>query len=116
MDEAAQHVATIETERQGSNDRIVAGHRHAEFETSVRPMLVVVPDVFPQNPCQVTAAKDQDPVEAFHSHCPHPAFRVGIGFRRANGGLDDRIPSERNTSSKLSVNFVSRSRIRNVND
>jgi Cys-tRNA synthase (O-phospho-L-seryl-tRNA:Cys-tRNA synthase) len=58
VDESAQYVATIETERQGSNDRIVPGHRHAEFEASVRPMLVVVPDVLPQNPCQVTAAKD----------------------------------------------------------
>src|ERR1700733_4941034 len=57
--QAAQHLATIDKERQGSDDRLVAGHRHAEFEAAVGPVLVVVPDVLPQNPCQVMAAKDE---------------------------------------------------------
>ena len=86
MNEAAQYVVTIDPERWGSGDSVVAGHRHAKVKAPVRSVLVAVPDVLPQNPCQVTATKDQDPVEAFRSHCPHPALRVGIGSRRANGG------------------------------
>lgn len=91
--ETAEYVTTIDGERRGSDDRVVARHRHAEIQSPVRPLLVVVPDIFLQNPCQVTAAEDEDPVEALcpHclNHCLNPALRVGIGSRRTNGGLDD---------------------------
>jgi hypothetical protein len=52
-------------------------------------MLVVVPDVLVQNPVQVTTAENEDPVQALRPYRSHPAFRVGIGSRRTNGGFDD---------------------------
>jgi hypothetical protein len=79
-------------------------------------MLVVVPDVFLQKPCQVTAAEEEDPVEALCPHCPDPTLRVGVGSGRANGVLMIRMASEAKISSKLAVNLASRSRIRNLND
>jgi hypothetical protein len=55
VDEAAQYVVTIDAERRGSGDSVVAGHRHAEVEAPVRPTLVVVRHVLVQDPVEVTA-------------------------------------------------------------
>jgi len=62
VDESAHYVATIDAQRRASDDRVAAGHRHVEVETSVRPVFVVVPDVLVENPVQVTTTEDEDPV------------------------------------------------------
>ena len=43
VDEAAQYVATIETQRQGSGDSVAAGHRHAEVEVKGTKMSIEAP-------------------------------------------------------------------------
>ena len=71
---------------------VSARHRHARVDPSVRTLFVVMPDVLSQNLVQVTSAEYEHPVEAFCPHGPHPAFRVSIGSRRANGGVVPENP------------------------
>src|SRR6266540_5790559 len=50
---------------------------------SVWTVLVVVLDIDPEDLLEVTAADDQQPVEALDADGPHPSLRVGVGV----GGL-----------------------------
>ena len=72
-----------------------------------------MPAVDAEHVLEISAAEDQDPVEAIGSDGAHPAFSVGVRVR----GLDRRSnhldPSERKISSKAWLNFMSRSWMRN---
>jgi hypothetical protein len=50
VDEIAQHVVTMGTERRGSGGDPHAGHGHFKTDTSMGALLVVVPDVLAENP------------------------------------------------------------------
>jgi hypothetical protein len=55
---------------------------------SVRPLAVVVADVLAKDSFERSMSQNEQPVKAFCTHGPHPAFRVGIGSRRSNRCFD----------------------------
>jgi hypothetical protein len=59
-----------------------------EPERSVRPMTVVVPDVDTKETLEVTAAEDQEMVEAVGVHGSHLPLRIGVRVRRPHGRPD----------------------------
>ncbi len=72
------------------------------------PMRVVVVRVV-QYGLEVPAVEDEQVVEALAADSADPAFRIGVGPRGAVRRADVPGGLARNTSSKLSVNLVSRS-------
>jgi hypothetical protein len=60
--------------------------------------------------------QDEQPVETLWANRAHKPLRYAARLRRANRRANDFEPIRRNTSSQLSVNFWSRSRIRQRND
>jgi hypothetical protein len=87
VDEAAEHVVTIDVmKRRGSGGDRAGGN--FEIDATMWALSVVVADVLPKDTLKVAATENKHPVEAFVSHRPHPAFRVGIGSRRSNRCLD----------------------------
>lgn len=78
-------------------------------------LLVVVAHIGVQDALDVPAADEQEPIKAFASHGPHPAFGIGVGSRCSHRGADDADALGGETWSKVAVNLVSRSRIRNSN-
>jgi hypothetical protein len=78
----------------------------------VRAMSVVVLHVDPQDLIQMPLPDDQQPVHALGTHRANPTFRVAFALGACTGATTTSAPSERNTSSKLRHNFVSRSRMR----
>jgi hypothetical protein len=88
------------------------GERRTLVERAVRTVLVVVADVGAYGLLEVAAAEDQDPVEAFASQASHPRSACAFARGARTGVRMTRMPSERNTSSKLGVNLLSRSRTR----
>jgi hypothetical protein len=84
--------------------------RREQVERAVGSVLVVVPTVDAENVFEVSAAEDEDLVETMGADGAHPAFGVGVRVRRLDRRADPSIPSERNTSSKAALNFLSRSR------
>jgi hypothetical protein len=79
----------------------------------MRTVLVVVADELGQNLFKMTTTEDEMFIEA--SRLTVPKKRSAIAFAREArmGVLMIRMPSLRNTSSKVAVNFASRSRMRN---
>src|SRR5438045_2924087 len=53
------------------------------------PVLVVVAAVDAEHVLEMTAADDEDPVEAVGADCAHPAFGEGVRVRRLNWRADD---------------------------
>ena len=76
------------------------------------PVLVVVDRVVGQDACELAAAEDEQPVEAFATQGPDLALGVRRAFGAWSGALITRMPCVRKTSSKSRVNLLSRSRIR----
>lgn len=76
-------------------------------------MLVVMSDVFNGHCFEMTLVEDQQPIETLAPNRAHKSLGKGIRARRSDQCPDDPRVSERNTSSKSAVNFVSRSRMRN---
>ncbi len=58
-------------------------------ETSVRPLVVVVPHVLVEHSLKMASTPDQHPVQTLLSYCPDPAFGERVGVRRLDRGLDD---------------------------
>ena len=58
-------------------------------EASVRPLIVVVPQVLVEHPLKMTPTPDQHPIQTLLPHRPHPALGERVGVRRLNRGLDD---------------------------
>ena len=64
VDEPTQHVATADVaERQGTRGHFAERYGHFESKTTVRPMLVVVPDVVEKDGFEVVATENEHPVE-----------------------------------------------------
>jgi hypothetical protein len=84
-----------------------------QVETSMRPGLVVVSGVGPEDPLKVAPAEHEHPVQTLvpdrGTHRSANAFARGARI----GVLTMCTPSVRKTSSKGPENFESRSRIRN---
>jgi hypothetical protein len=54
----------------------------------VGSLSVVVADVLPHHPFEVSPAEDEHPVQALRPRGSHPALRIGVGARRSDRGLD----------------------------
>jgi hypothetical protein len=81
VNETTEHVTAADAKRSGGGGGSVAWQRHAEVESSVRTMFVVVLDVLAENRREVTTAEHEHPVEAFGSDRPDLAFRERVGPR-----------------------------------
>jgi len=88
FNEPAKNVLTMDALQRGSGDDLFAGHGHAEIDTSVRALSVVVADILTKYSFEVTVAQNDEPVEAFGADRPHPSFRESVGPRRSNWRLD----------------------------
>jgi hypothetical protein len=55
----------------------------------VWPLRVVVGEVDAEGVFEVAVADDEEPIEAFASDGADESFRVGVGSRRPDGGMDD---------------------------
>src|SRR5665213_1953991 len=78
------------------------------------PVAVVVLDVLVDDSFEMSTTEDEHPVQAFTPDGTNEALGEGVCSGARIGVRMVRMPSERNTSSKLVVNLVSRSRIRNL--
>ena len=76
-------------------------------------MAVVMIDIHGQERLQLTPVEDQHPVETLAADRADEALGEGVGPWAPTGVRMIRIRSDRNTSSKLVVNLVSRSRTKN---
>src|ERR1039458_6187389 len=143
VDDPTQHVATADVaERRGSRGHCTDRCGHLESKTTVRPMLVVMPDEVAKDGFEMVTANNERPVETLFPDGPYPALRDRVRTRRPDGCLDylegctnslltsrsrigprtrlgERtgvriisVPSGAKTSSKPRVNLVSRSRTR----
>ena len=104
MDEAAQDVASSNT--QHARNRCVGIRqrvRRSQVDPAVRPLGVVVGDVFAERPLEMTPTEDERPVKAFTSDGADPSFGEGVRSRstdRGEDGLDavrgeDRVEAPR---------------------
>jgi hypothetical protein len=72
--------------------------------------------VLSQNVRELSLGEDQHSIQALSADSADPPLGVGVGLRRAPGGLrNTAMPASANTASKLAMNFVSRSRTKNRN-
>src|SRR5215207_8033571 len=62
--------------------------RAALFESPVRPVPVVMVDIVGQDPPQMPAIGDQDPVQALPAHGAHPPHGIRVRLRCLHRGLD----------------------------
>jgi hypothetical protein len=84
VDQPAEQVAAAEAiEVDHLRQWLVRAERRPLAECSVRPMFVEVPDVGDEHVLEVTAAEDQQSVEALASNASDPTFgvRSRVGFR-----------------------------------
>jgi hypothetical protein len=81
----------------------------------MRAMLVVVTHILGRDLLEMMTTEDEEPIGALSADGAHESLGERVRSWRSNGVLIILIPSLRSTSSKLVVNFVSRSRIRNLN-
>ena len=84
VDEASEHVVTLDVQRRERGDGRAVRTRHAEIDSPVCALFVVVPDVPAKNSFEVTVAQNEHPVQTFCPNRPNPALRVmrwpeGIG-------------------------------------
>jgi hypothetical protein len=81
MNQAAQAVPSLDAGggRDSTRVGLVADSpRWPKLKASVRPLVVVVPQVLVEDPLKMASPPDQQPVQAFLSHRPHPALGVGV--------------------------------------
>ena len=62
---------------------------HAEVEATMRPLLVVVAEVLPEDRFEVAPPEHQGPVEALNAGRPHEPFGQSVRPGRAHRSLDD---------------------------
>ena len=100
MDQPAEQVAaadSIEVDHVGHGWPVALrqdANRRPLVQRSVRPMLVVVPDIRREAMVEVAAAEDQQPVEALATDAADPALRVRSRLRRPHRRLDHPDPLE----------------------
>ena len=75
VDDPTQHVATADVaERQASRGHFAERCGHLESKTTVRPVLVVVPDVLGERLFQVKTPEDEGPVQALSRYGANEAL------------------------------------------
>src|ERR1039458_7609500 len=89
VDDPTQHVATADVaERRGSRGHCTDRCGHLESKTTVRPMLVVMPDEVEKDGFEMVTANNERPVETLFPDGPYPALRDRVRTRRSDGRLD----------------------------
>ena len=114
VDEPTEHVVALDL---GPGRSVGGGSTggHAEVKTAMRPLLVVVAEVLPQDGFEVAPPEHQGPVEAIDASGPHGPLGERVRPGRAHRGLDHfGTFRPEDLVEKLAVNFVSRSRTRNL--
>jgi hypothetical protein len=104
----AETIATLDTSLARdccSRERSACRMGRSEAQCSVRSVDVVVIHEDGEDPFEVLSVQDQQPVETLRAHGPHKPLGHPVRLRSANGVRMISMPSLRNTSSKLSVNF-----------
>jgi len=83
VDEAAEDIETFNApDPVGAGGRNIDGwDGHVKVDAAVRTGGVVVPHVVVQDPFEVAAVPDQDPVQAFGPDGADPPLGVGVGAR-----------------------------------
>jgi len=90
MDEPAQHIPPLDTQAIGGlGGRIRPRVRRPEIKTAVGPLGIVVGDVGPKDPLQMSAAEHERPVEALGPDGPDPSFGEGVRPWSPDRGEDD---------------------------
>jgi hypothetical protein len=90
MDEPTQHVSLLDTRAiADSIVRISPRVRRAQVKAAVGALGVVVGDVDPKNPLQMSAGEHERPVEALGPDGPDPSFGEGIRPRSPDRSEDD---------------------------
>jgi len=79
VDEPTEHVvASNVAERRGSRGHCADRCRHLESKTTVRSMLVVMPDVVAKDCFEMMTAKNERPVEALFPYSPYPVSAENV--------------------------------------
>ena len=63
-------------------------HRRVLFESVVRPVVVIVPDVVLDQPAELFLIQDDDVIEKFSTYVANPAFSDSVLPRALVGGAD----------------------------
>jgi hypothetical protein len=79
-----------------------------EFECAVRAPLVVMADIDPEDVLELSAAEDEQAVQAFRRRLPTQRSMWALAFGAAVSRIT-LIPSPWKTASKARLNFASRS-------
>lgn len=80
----------------------------SQVDPAVRPIHVVVGDVFAEGPFEMRPTEDERPVKAFTSEGADPSFGERVRFRSADRGGMASMPAAAKTASKLLVSLESR--------
>src|ERR1039458_9830941 len=89
VDDPTQHVATADVaERPGSRGHFAGRCGHLESKATVRPMLVVMPDVVAEDPLEMVTANNERPVETLFTYGTYPALRDRVRTWRSHRCLD----------------------------
>jgi hypothetical protein len=92
VDESTEKITPLDVRHDAKfrDRRITFGSQ--KLQPSMRPLLVVVLHVGPQNPIQVPWAEDQQPVQAVSAQRLHPAFGEGVRVRCPDRRADHPDP------------------------
>src|SRR6266540_5357069 len=89
MDEATQDVASSHAKHAGNQcGGIWRRVRRSQVDPAVRPLGVVVGEVFAERPLEMTPTEDERPVKAFASDGADPSLGEGVRPRSADRGED----------------------------
>jgi hypothetical protein len=110
--ESAEQVAPVDLGRLilATEGRFDSWIRRLQPERPMGTMSVVVGGVDPKTRSRWPWPDDQQPVQALGARRPHPALGLGVRVECLHRCDEPSAFSERNTSSKLGVNFASRLR------
>jgi hypothetical protein len=87
MDEAAQDVVSSRAQHAGNRcGGIRQRVRRSQVDPAVRPLGVVVGEVFAEHPLEMTSTQDERPVKALTSNGANPSFGEGVRSRSADLG------------------------------
>jgi hypothetical protein len=114
VDQAAQPVPARNLDTCAFGRRIRASAGRPLAECPVRPVGVVVVGVLAEDQMQVPFAGDQHPVQALAAGTGDPPFGHGIRTGRLDGSLHYPHAGRGEHRVERRVNFVSRSRIKNL--
>ena len=84
MNQPAEHIPTEDLGRRRPARLLQLTRRCGKRQRTVRPLIVVVRQVLPQDPLKVTATNHQELVQALGADGPHEPFGEGVGA----GGTD----------------------------